>query len=196
MSSVLSSFNSMATASPSRCCFVQFPYPGEEHKPDGSGYIGWNKTHRNDKPNGHKRKFMEISGQWIGWDNKLHRDELWVWGEWEPESRLIRELNRPCGNQDYPRFLWQPYYVPRKSYRGLHKTARMATNRPRSRSGSLQSCRVRPEFPVAARGLRDRSHDPVPGRGRRAGPFYRPQSSLSGTASVRPPASERMSSPL
>ena len=105
-----------------RRCFVQFPHPGEEHKPDGSGHIGWNKTHRNDKPNGHKRKFMEIPGEWMDSDNRLHRDEMWAWGEWEPESRLIRELDRPCGNQDYPRFLWQPYYVARKSYRGLHNT--------------------------------------------------------------------------
>ena len=56
--------------------------------------------------------------------------------------------------------------------------------------------RVRAKYPVVACSPRDRSPDPAPGRGRRAGPCYRLQSSLSGTASVCPPASERMSSPL
>lgn len=59
---------------------------------------------------------------WIGSDNKPHRGNLWAWGVWEPESRLIRKLDPPCGNRDYPRFLWHPYYVPRTSYRGLHNT--------------------------------------------------------------------------
>ena len=102
--------------------FVQFPHPGGEHKPDRNCNIGWNKTHRNNKPNVHKRKFMEVLGEWVGSDNRLHCGRLWAWGEWEPESRLIRGLDLPDDNQDYPRFLWQPYYVPRQSYRGLHNT--------------------------------------------------------------------------
>lgn len=66
---------------------------------------------------------MQFPGEWrIGSDDRPHRGELWAWGEWEPESRLIRTLDQPRGSQDYPRFLWQPYYVPRKSYRGLHNT--------------------------------------------------------------------------
>ena len=43
-------------------------------------------------------------------------------GEWEPESDFIRKLDQPCGNPDYPRFLWRPYFVPRNSYRGVHNT--------------------------------------------------------------------------
>ena len=45
-------------------CFVQFPHPGGEHKPDGSDKIGWNKTRRNNRPNNHKRKFMQFPGKW------------------------------------------------------------------------------------------------------------------------------------
>ena len=37
-------------------CFVQFPHPGGEHKPDSSGKtIGWNKINHT-----HKRKFMQF----------------------------------------------------------------------------------------------------------------------------------------
>ena len=45
-------------------CFVQFPHPEGEHKPDGSDKIGWNKTRRNNRPNNHKRKFMQFPGKW------------------------------------------------------------------------------------------------------------------------------------
>ena len=103
-------------------CFVQFPHPGGEHKPDGSDKISWNKTRRNNRPNNHKRKFMQFPGKWTASDDSPHRGELWAWGEWEPESRLIRELDQPRGNRDYPGYLWQPYYVLKHDYRGLHNT--------------------------------------------------------------------------
>ncbi len=103
-------------------CFVQFPHPGGEHKPDGSGNIGWNKTHRNNRPNGHKRKFMQVRGGWIEEDGTKRSGDLWAWGEWEPESDLIRKLNAQHGESHHPRYLWKPYYVPKKCYRGLHNT--------------------------------------------------------------------------
>ncbi len=65
---------------------------------------------------------MQFPGEWIASDDSPHRGELWAWGEWEPESRLIRELDQSRGNRDYPRYLWQPYYVLRDNYRGLHNT--------------------------------------------------------------------------
>ena len=65
---------------------------------------------------------MQFPGEWIGSDNRTHRGELWAWGEWEPESLLLDRLAQPGGNEDCPRFLWQPYYVPKDSYRGLHNT--------------------------------------------------------------------------
>ena len=98
-------------------CFVQFPHPGGEHGPDCSGDKEWHPREKS-----HGRKFMQFPGKWIGSDDRPHRGELWAWGEWEPESRLIRKLDQPCGNRDYPRFLWQPYYVPRDDYGGLHNT--------------------------------------------------------------------------
>ena len=111
-------------------CFVQFPHPGGEHGPDRSGNIAGSVElperdpvivkawHSRDKSHG--RKFMQLPGTWIGSDDQPCRGDLWAWGEWEPESRLIRELDWP--NPDYPRFLWEPYYVPRADYGGLHNT--------------------------------------------------------------------------
>ena len=93
-------------------CFVQFPHPGGEHS---SG--GWNKTHRS-----HKRKFMQIRGDWIERDGTKRSGDLWAWGEWELESDLIRKLDRPRSSRNHPRYLWQPYYVPRDDYGGLHNT--------------------------------------------------------------------------
>ena len=98
-------------------CFVQFSHPGGEHRPDRSGSKAWNTL-----ASSHARKFMQFPGRWIASDDSPHRGELWAWGEWEPESRLIRELDRPRGNRDYPRYLWQPCYVLKDDYRGLHNT--------------------------------------------------------------------------
>ena len=78
-------------------CFVQFPHPGDEHKPDGNRKIGWNKTDRS-----HKRKFMRFGGEWIDEDGNKHTDNLCAWGEWEPESELILEFNRTDGGPHHP----------------------------------------------------------------------------------------------
>ena len=50
-------------------CFVQFPHPGCEPRPDPNGKIGWNNT-----PD-HKRKFMQLCGEWIegGWLQAVRR---------------------------------------------------------------------------------------------------------------------------
>ena len=93
-------------------CFVQFPHPGGEHS---SG--GWNKTHRS-----HKRKFMQIRGDWIEKDGTKRSGDLWAWGEWEPESDLIRKLNAQHGESYHPRYLWKPYWIPRTCYKDLHNT--------------------------------------------------------------------------
>ena len=98
-------------------CFVQFPHPGGEHKSDHNGYKEWHPREKT-----HGRKFMQFPGRWIADDDRPRCGELWAWGEWEPESRLIRRLDQPRGDRDYPRFLWHPYYVPRDDYRGLHNT--------------------------------------------------------------------------
>ena len=103
-------------------CFVQFPHPGGEHKPDGHRKIGWNKNHRNNRVNPHKRKFMQFRGEWIDKDNNKQPGNLRAWGEWEPESELICEFNTKDGGPHHPSYLWKPYWVPRNSYWGLHNT--------------------------------------------------------------------------
>ena len=99
-----------------RRCFVQFPHPGKEHEP-GSGR-DWSRAEYS-----HRRKFMHLRGKWIEEDDTRRAGDLWAWGEWEPESDLIRRLSSPPGGSRYPRYLWGPYYVvPRNGYGELHNT--------------------------------------------------------------------------
>lgn len=111
-----------------RRCFVQFPHPGDEHKPDGDGKIGWNKTHRWNRThrkyseNPHKRKFMQFRGEWIDKDDDKHCGDLRAWGEWEPESERILEFDPNGGEPHRPAYLWKPYWVPRNTYQCLHNT--------------------------------------------------------------------------
>ena len=99
------------------CCFVQFPHPGGEHRPGPSRGRSWNTLTA-----AHARKFMQLSGEWIDTDGSTASRDLWAWGEWEPQSQLLRRLD---GSQarGYPQYLWYPYYViPDGGYRGLHNT--------------------------------------------------------------------------
>ena len=98
-------------------CFVQFSHPGPEHEPDRYGKKAWSR-----KNVGHRRKFMSFRGEWIGQDSCRRNGDLWAWGEWEPESELIRELQQRDGDPQYPRYLWHPYYVPKDDYQGFHNT--------------------------------------------------------------------------
>ena len=102
-----------------KCCFVQFPHPGDEHRPDRDGKIGWNETHRN---NPHKRKLMRFPGDWIDKDDNKNTDDLCAWGEWEPESECLLEFDREESRPHHPRYLWKPYWVPRKTFQCLHNT--------------------------------------------------------------------------
>lgn len=104
-----------------KCCFVQFPHPGGEHKPDRNGKIGWNKTLRNGRANPHKRKFMQFRGDWTDENGNTYPDNLRAWGEWEPESKLILEFNTNSGPH-HPSRLWKPYWIPKDTYRCLHNT--------------------------------------------------------------------------
>lgn len=98
-------------------CFVQFSHPGREHEPDRDGGKAWNNYAHN-----HMRKFMQLRGTWIDDDGNKRTDDLRMWGEWEPESDLIAELDQPDGDPLYPRYLWRPYYVPKNDYQELHNT--------------------------------------------------------------------------
>ena len=93
--------------------FVQFPHPGDEHRPDQS-CIGWNTLNRP-----HKRKFMELQGAWV--DGSCYKEgKLWAWGEWEPELRLIKELN--AVTLEHPHYLWEPYWISKQDYGNLQNT--------------------------------------------------------------------------
>ena len=100
-----------------RRCFVQFSHPGQEHEPDLGGEKMWNNSNLK-----HKRKFMQFRGEWIEQDGGTRTGHLCAWGEWEPESDLIRKLDQPGGSLQYPRYLWHPYYMSRANYAGLHNT--------------------------------------------------------------------------
>ena len=65
---------------------------------------------------------MQLSGEWINTDGSTGSGGLWAWGEWEPQSQLLRRLDGPEA-QGYPQYLWSPYYViPDGGYQGLHNT--------------------------------------------------------------------------
>ena len=97
------------------CCFVQFPHPGGEAGPRVGG--AWNTLARR-----HSRKFMQVRGEWVQADGSARSGDLWAWGEWEPQSRLLRRLRRPDALA-YPACLWLPHYaVPDGGCEGLHNT--------------------------------------------------------------------------
>lgn len=98
-------------------CFVQFSHPGGEHKPDRDGKVSWNKRCRD-----HKRKFMQLRGEWVDQNGNRRPDVLHAWGEWEPESEIIPSFVPQDDDPHVPRHLWRPYWVPRNTYRGLHNT--------------------------------------------------------------------------
>lgn len=81
-------------------CIVQFSHPGGEHNPDrGKDYKSWNKGK-------HKRKFMLAKGDFVE-NDKIVKDELLLfWGEWEPDSKVIKRLQKTRG--DYPKYIYSP----------------------------------------------------------------------------------------
>ena len=95
--------------------FIQFPHPGNEHRPDRrSDRRAWNSYRYQ-----HARKFVEVNGAWSDGVSK-ESGPLWAWAEWEPESDVIRTLDQ--SSPDRPRYLWRPYWVRKDDYTGLHNT--------------------------------------------------------------------------
>jgi hypothetical protein len=84
-----------------RRCFVQFIHPGGEHWTDTPQMKSWNRDL-------HRRKFLKSAGRYLA-DGDLHSGELEFWGEWEPESRVVKRYNERV--EDGPHFLYEPYYV-------------------------------------------------------------------------------------
>ncbi|MGD0093559.1 MAG: hypothetical protein ABSE73_26920 [Planctomycetota bacterium] len=82
--------------------FCQFPHPGAEHIPDKQGWIDWNRGD-------HKRKFLLSRGRWLRGPKE---DNLVFWGEWEPQSEVVKEFG--AEDKAMPRFLYRPFYsVPK-----------------------------------------------------------------------------------
>lgn len=86
-----------------RRCFVQFIHPGGEHRPDNGDLKFWNRAD-------HRRKFLKSPGSYLV-DDEVAEGEIVFWGEWEPESRVVRRYQQPL--PDGPGFLYEPYYVER-----------------------------------------------------------------------------------
>jgi hypothetical protein len=95
-----------------RLCFIQFLHPGGEHEPNNKRLKTWNTG-------AHRRKFLKSRGRYLA-GNDPRDDEIVFWGEWEPESRVIEEVEEPL--PDGPRWVYEPYYVSPASYRRLQNT--------------------------------------------------------------------------
>ena len=101
-------------------CFVQFPHPGNERDAE-LGRV-WSSYSVGERRIDHARKFMQLRGNWISGDGRVHCGGLWAWGEWEAQSELVRNLDA-SGGLGLPRHLWRPYYViPQNGYKRLHNT--------------------------------------------------------------------------
>ena len=87
---------------PNQLLFIQFPHPGSEHTPDKNNpnHISWNQGE-------HKRKFIKNPGTYLRGDHKIDSD-LIFWGEWEPQSDMIKKLEKK--QEGDPKYLYQPYY--------------------------------------------------------------------------------------
>ncbi len=91
-------------------CFVQFLHPGKEHRPDKGKF--WNKGD-------HKRKFLITPGGCVRGD-KVIDAEIVFWGEWEPQSEVVCQINQPFPHG--PRYIYRPFYTVPHSYNGLQNT--------------------------------------------------------------------------
>ena len=92
-----------------RRLLAQFIHPGGEHEPDHDGHKSWNERQ-------HRRKFLLSPGRYIA-SGRHQAGEIVFWGEWEPQSRVLRRFEAPV--LDGPRFLYQPYYEPPPSWDGI-----------------------------------------------------------------------------
>jgi hypothetical protein len=98
--------------------FVQFLHPGDEHTPCHTkgkhigNHICWNTGE-------HKRKFLKNPGRYLE-GNKPVDSDLIFWGEWEPQSDVIKTLIQT--KPEYPKYLYQPYYWIPPNQQNLQNT--------------------------------------------------------------------------
>lgn len=82
-----------------KLCIVQFPHPGNEPRPKEGVDVKWNLSKK------HKRKYLCCTGNYM--KNGIEvRDRLMFWGEWEPDSHIIRDY----GINNIPRYLQKPIW--------------------------------------------------------------------------------------
>lgn len=93
-------------------CFVQLLHPGKEHHPDDGDIKRWNAGL-------HRRTFMRRPGRYIQGGDCREADLLF-WGEWEPESKVLRRIKEPV--EEGPRYVYDPYYNVPVTCRGLQNT--------------------------------------------------------------------------
>jgi hypothetical protein len=97
-----------------KLCFVQFMHPGGEARPDPSGFRAWNRR-------AHRRKFLQNQGTWLASPGITELEgELCFWGEWEPESEVIRTIPEPLPQG--PCWVQRPFYRVPASYADLQNT--------------------------------------------------------------------------
>lgn len=65
--------------------FVQFSHPGSEYRM-GRGKLGQLKEKGWNYEPAHHRKFLKTSGSYMLKDTEVQADNLFFWGEWEPDS--------------------------------------------------------------------------------------------------------------
>ncbi len=65
---------------------------------------------------------MKLTGEWLDHRGDKQSGKMHAWGEWEPESKVIHSFERNAQFPYSPRYLWEPFWVPRKSYIGVHNT--------------------------------------------------------------------------
>jgi hypothetical protein len=117
-----------------KLCFVQFLHPGGEHVPEGSKVKPWNRGR-------HQRKFLKSSGRYL--DRKEVKDsEIVFWGEWEAESQVANQIEAPL--PEGPHWVYEPYYVPPPSYRGLQNTDPFVFGEQFHYTGCLQHTKFGP----------------------------------------------------
>jgi hypothetical protein len=95
-----------------KLCFVQFIHPSKQHLPDCTTIKNWNKV-------GPGRKFFKNKGCYV-YNDKLEESEIGFWGEWEPESEVVKKIDKPVPNGCH--YIYKPYYTIPSSYYGLRDT--------------------------------------------------------------------------
>ena len=94
---------------------IQFLHPRKE--PDDRSFKGQHLPWHLIPEGNHKRKFLLSIGAYLA-DGRSENGEIVFWGEWEPESSVIRRIGDP--KPFFPHYVLDPFYVLPKSYNGLH----------------------------------------------------------------------------